>query len=939
MIRDCYSSNDEFRDAFYAVVKGVKYTGAASETVALKRPFAQVNVGTSDLEEFVNLGGELVSSTISVTGVANRFSMFDNKATKVLKEGEEELNAEFAAAKIPAEKLKNVNNKEYDYLAMAYILVPDADGESSSTTDIEVTVTEKDGTKVTLGYEGATVQRNRRTNLVGSFLTSDVVFDVVVDDNFDDDDNNYDENDIRNIFTNGGELTLTEDLTLTEPLVVPENTSVKLNLAEGVEISIPTGNAIQNNGTLIISGNGKVQSAATYGINNAGKLKVSDAEINAIFNSGEMSITDAVINNTISGRHGIYHSGSSLIINGGTYSTTSGNELINNASKSSVIINGGTFNQLCKSYMFGPNNAGITINAGTFNAYESEDGTNDKMRQGAAVVKGGIFNFDPTDWLAEGYSAVQVTDVWNVIEAENSVAAGDAATLQEQITASVNSDPVTILLTDKITVDQLKVPQGANVTIVSTGSSAPSTFSAGNVADITGYIKVTGNLTLKDITVSGPAQATSGEISQFSKSAIVVTSDGELVCENVTFELGTSVQDATAITAWWSTGDGANVVVRNCTFNCAGQRPIRSDACVTVENCVFNDPYRYAVQMTSKASTMNDDTRGFVKFYDNIINAGTTSSKNVVYGVQLEGETYGNHELTIMGARNVINLGNTGKTGAMYYCECGKVDHSSVIWNTEVPPVHASGLTVSGTTYYIASAEGLVEAFQKLQETSDETITMYLLNDIDLTDTEWPVNNPHTPFILDGNGYCISNLNASTVSNDAGFKSFGFIQVNHKSIVVKNIKFDKAVVKGNGESNSLGAVVCASPQGDLQMEKVEVTDSKVENCDRSSLLVTYLAGNSPQNVIVSDCKIDNCEIASIGTAGAVLGYNNSHEFEAIRCVVKNSTISSSEGENKAGILVGTKNNGDAVTLTDCSHTGSKAINAGEETNNEVGRVV
>ena len=80
-----------------------------------------------------------------------------------------------------------------------------------------------------------------------------------------------------------------------------------------------------------------------------------------------------------------------------------------------------------------------------------------------------------------------------------------------------------------------------------------------------------------------------------------------------------------------------------------------------------------------------------------------------------------------------------------------------------------------------------------------------------------------------------------------------------------------------------------------------------------------------------------CTVNSIGTAGALLGMNNSHDFEATGNTVKNTTISSSEGSNKAGILIGTWQ--DAGTLTKSGNVveNSKAINAGTETNNEIGR--
>lgn len=227
-------------------------------------------------------------------------------------------------------------------------------------------------------------------------------------------------------------------------------------------------------------------------------------------------------------------------------------------------------------------------------------------------------------------------------------------------------------------IDEIFVRAGKDITIV-----GPSD------AVIDAQLNVTGKLTLQGVRVYLD-NSIDTDVSQYSKSAIALMNSGDVVCKGVTFDL--NLADGSAITAWWSTGDGANMECYNCVFNCNGQRPLRSDACVIIEGCTFNDPYRYAVQMTSKSSTMDAAADAYVNFKNNTINAGTTSSKPVVYGVQLEGDTYGCSNLTINGSGNTINLGTTGKTGCMYYCECGKVDcgaTGSIVWNTEVAPVHA----------------------------------------------------------------------------------------------------------------------------------------------------------------------------------------------------------------------------------------------------------
>lgn len=224
--------------------------------------------------------------------------------------------------------------------------------------------------------------------------------------------------------------------------------------------------------------------------------------------------------------------------------------------------------------------------------------------------------------------------------------------------------------------EQIRIPSGKSITLQSVKGADPSKVV------VRAYLMVTGTLYVNDLTIAMIDKVTtSTDTSQYTRTAIGLMNEGDLFCKNVTFDMTNAVSDASAITAWWGTGMGANITVENCVFNCGGRRPIRADSSVTVKGCTFNDPYRYAVQLTASNAVVN--------FTDNVINAGTSSTKTVVYGLQLEGEEYGCHDLAINGSGNVINLGETGKTAEMYYCECGKVDHATVYWNvTDGMPVH-----------------------------------------------------------------------------------------------------------------------------------------------------------------------------------------------------------------------------------------------------------
>ena len=243
------------------------------------------------------------------------------------------------------------------------------------------------------------------------------------------------------------------------------------------------------------------------------------------------------------------------------------------------------------------------------------------------------------------------------------------------------------------------------------------------------------------------------------------------------------------------------------------------------------------------------------------------------------------------------------------------------------------GYKVEGNTYSIYSGKGFKTIATTVLADGTKNVTIELAKDIDLAGIEWPAVSTKAAFVLDGKGFAIKNLTTSAVE-DHGFYSTALFTSTRKAATIKNLVVENATVTGKGGDNSHGAVLVACNYADLNIEKVNVKGSTVSNCDRSSVLVTYLYFTT---ATVKDCVVEGCTVDSIGTAGALLGMNNSHDFTATGNTVKGTTISSSEGSNKAGILIGTWQ--DAGTLTESGNVveNSKAINAGTETNNNIGR--
>ena len=163
---DGATSNAENRDAFFASELALAVNGPVSKTVTLTRPFAQLNIGTSDLVEAGAAGLNVTKTEVSVAAFSSL-----NLATGAV-DGEAEVT--FALAPIPTQADGAFPVENYTYLAMNYILVP----ADKQTVDVTFD-TNAGGTPST--FASVPVQRNYRTNIYGALLTNPAVFEVLID--------------------------------------------------------------------------------------------------------------------------------------------------------------------------------------------------------------------------------------------------------------------------------------------------------------------------------------------------------------------------------------------------------------------------------------------------------------------------------------------------------------------------------------------------------------------------------------------------------------------------------------------------------------------------------------------------------------------------------------------------------------------------------------
>ncbi len=164
-------SNENY-DAFYAVEE-FTVNGTALRTVNLKRPFAQLNIGTSDLAAAKSSGIDVQKAGVTVK-TYNTLNFKDGSV-----DGEEEVT--FAAATLPEETFP-VASAGCKYLTMNYLLMP-----TDKKADNAITIS-YDGAAEDRTFQNIPLQRNYRTNIYGTLLTSTNNFNVTITPAFNDPD-------------------------------------------------------------------------------------------------------------------------------------------------------------------------------------------------------------------------------------------------------------------------------------------------------------------------------------------------------------------------------------------------------------------------------------------------------------------------------------------------------------------------------------------------------------------------------------------------------------------------------------------------------------------------------------------------------------------------------------------------------------------------------
>lgn len=159
-----FVANNEKYDAFYAPVENLQVRAGLNPTVRLYRPFAQLNVATSDWDHIVN-SNEVFTQTEVKVKAYNTLNLVDGEVS-----GDAVRTFNFAA--MPTETL-SVNGQDYKWMAMNYLLVNEKEL-------VEVTFNAQNNNVAEKKWYNVPVERNHRTHILGKLLTSSVDFEVII---------------------------------------------------------------------------------------------------------------------------------------------------------------------------------------------------------------------------------------------------------------------------------------------------------------------------------------------------------------------------------------------------------------------------------------------------------------------------------------------------------------------------------------------------------------------------------------------------------------------------------------------------------------------------------------------------------------------------------------------------------------------------------------
>ena len=162
---DGYTGNNNEFDAFFYVLKDYEVTGSFTEEVTLKRPFGQLAIRTTDIDDIPDQALRPTAVRVSFSEIPTAFDIYNDKVL----------------SSAPVEYTANVINDAGE-LSVDYIW---ASADEAALADFSVEFF-NNSTSITVNdnFKSVPIRRNYKTNVSGNLLTKEGNFEVTVNPAF-----------------------------------------------------------------------------------------------------------------------------------------------------------------------------------------------------------------------------------------------------------------------------------------------------------------------------------------------------------------------------------------------------------------------------------------------------------------------------------------------------------------------------------------------------------------------------------------------------------------------------------------------------------------------------------------------------------------------------------------------------------------------------------
>lgn len=907
-------ANQESYDAFVGKLDSHGVDTDAVTVVELSRPFAQVNAATTkaDMDDAKTLKAEVATAEMVIKNVPNTLNIFT---------GEVSGNADitFEAGDVltktgnnayPNNETITVEGETYYYLSMSYVLA----GEAKSIHDTEFAFIREDGKQVSsLAVANLPVQRNYRTNVVGSLITKIEGYQVKIDAAF-----------------NEGEIN--------------EDEVITVSTADELRAAINGANAKDNSEqTVIILKAGTYTGAFDINGKNVALISNENAVIDGLIHGLDFSkvtlrgltLTNATPAASASARHnadyyclGAYVT--SFVIENCTFNVSNQG---NAAGKGAINIyanrddyaiseiNGERYDLVIKNCTFNCN--GERSIRGKTNSYIENCTFNEQHRyaiqvQGNSGLSNEVVTFknnkivNPCATSGEPFAAAVSISGSQFIEDVTFHISGNTLESDKFTTLYNVYDNVANVKTETFKGGATFVP-GDNL-IATQAAFAKAMAAGGDILLGKGtYTWVTAG---KSFNLVGAEEGVNIVMPNVYNTRLSATGI-DVYFKNVTLKYGTAeytgMHESASETYENCVIEGyvktyaPKVAFKACTFNQsiddAYSLNIYGKGETTISNCNFNG--------TGKGMFVYNEGAGEYKV--KIENTAFKASKTVDGKAAIQMHT----EYGIYGTLTLNNVTATGFDSSINGGLYNELNNS-----TKVPTNNFTKIIDGKLNVTVDNEEDFEEAFETAGSAGAGHTTIYITKDLDYTGTTWEpiyINGYQGADIvtIEGNDHTIKGLTASLVKG-------GF--AGGSGLVVKNLTIDASSIVANNTQGYGAFIGCADSMDEITLINCHLKNSSIITPNdgvaesRVGGLIGWTAGYNNQNdgpvdsyITVKNCSVIGCTFKAWGSIGGIIGHAgaNAATFTIIEdCIVKDNTITSTDdGGWRVGVVVGTANNG------------------------------